>query len=221
VSDDPKRIVERGYDAMADTFEDWAGRNEGWDHDKRISDFLELLPERPDVLELGCGAAAASTRMLAARARLIGIDISAEQIRRARERLPQAEFIHADMSKLELDEGSFDAVVSLYVFNHLPREDVPPLLRRIARWLRPGGYFLGTFSAREEDDREPWIGEWLGVEMFFDGEPMEVVLGHVRSAGLEVEYAEVETFFEPEPAPGEARFLWVRARKPSAPPSNS
>lgn len=214
MSDDPKRLVAEGYDTMADRFALWQKEVRGSTRAERVDELLERLPERPDVLELGSGAGVASTRLLAARGRLVGVDISAEQIRRARERVPRAEFICADFAAVSFEEESYDAVVSLYVFNHVPRQDLPPLLGRIAGWLRPGGYLLATFSARDEDDGEPWIGEWLGVEMFFDGEPVEVVLEHVRNAGLEVEASDVETMTEPDH--GEARFLWVLARRPAS-----
>jgi cyclopropane fatty-acyl-phospholipid synthase-like methyltransferase len=212
VTQNPKRIVAAGYDAMADRFAAWQKGVRGSTRAKRVAELLELLPDRPDVLELGCGAGVASTRLLAERGRLVGVDISAEQLRRARERIPQAEFLEADLATVEFADGSFDAVVSFYVFNHVPRADVRPLLERIARWLRPGGFLLATFAAPSVDDGEPWVGEWLGVEMFFDGERAEAVLGHVRAAGLEVERGEVETMLEPDH--GEASFLWVLARCP-------
>lgn len=212
MSTDPKQIVATGYDAIADRFADWQAQIVGSTRDERVAALLAALPGSADVLELGCGAGVDSTLLLADRARLLGVDISSEQIRRARRQVQNAEFICADLSDVEFADASFDAVVSIYVFNHLPRADVPPLLKRIARWLRPRGALLATFSARGEDD-EPWVGEWLGVEMFFDGEPTDVVLGHVRAAGLAVEQSDVERIVEPDH--GEGRFFWVLARKPA------
>ena len=34
----------------------------------------------------------------------------------------RARFVHADLTTLELDEGSVDAVASFYALNHVPRE---------------------------------------------------------------------------------------------------
>jgi len=203
----PQDVVARGYDAGADAFRDWQLRIQWSRRLERIDELLAVLPAQPDVLELGSGAGVRSTRVLAERANVTGIDISAEQVRRARNRVPAARFVRADFTQIELEHASFDAVVSMYVFNHVPREELGPLLGRIAVWLRPGGYLLASFGA---SDLPGWYGTWLdGVETFFSGYEPEITLGLVRSAGFEVVRTDLETIREPE---GEATFLWIFAR---------
>lgn len=206
--DDVKRVIETGYDAMADRFVAWQREIEGSTRIERVEALIALLPEQPDILELGVGAGVRSTRLLAERGRLTGVDISAEQLRRARKRLPGVTFVHADFTELELEPESFDAVVAAYVLNHLPQEELEPLARRIAGWLRPGGYLLATFAT---NDNPGWTGEWLGVEMFFAGFPPEENRRLVERAGLQVLLDEIEISIEPD---GEARFQWLLARKP-------
>jgi SAM-dependent methyltransferase len=204
----PQDVVARGYDAGAERFAAWQKQIVGSTRLERLEELLALLRERPDVLELGAGAGVRSTRILAERAELFGVDISAEQVRRARERVPTARFLQADFTQLELEPASFDAVVAFYVFNHVPREELGPLLGRIATWLRPGGYLLATFGA---SDLPAWQGEWLGgVETFFSGYEPEVTLGLVRDSGLELVRDDLETIEEPE---GPATFLWVLASR--------
>jgi SAM-dependent methyltransferase len=206
----PQDVVARGYDAGADSFAAWQSQITDWNPLERLEELLALLPGRPDVLELGSGAGVESTRVLAERSCLTGIDISAEQVRRARARVPGARFLHADLTAVELEPTSFDAVVSFYVFNHVPREELGPLLGRIERWLRPGGFLLASFGA---SDLPGWYGEWLdGVETFFSGYEPDVTLQFVRASGLEILRDELETIREPE---GDATFLWVLARKPA------
>lgn len=213
MSDEARRLVERGYDRMADRFDEWRHGIEGSPEIERVGDLIARLPKRPDVLELGSGAGVAPTRLLAERGRLTGVDISAEQVRRAREGCPQARFIHADFTKVAFEEQSFDAVVSLYVFNHVPRADVRPLLGKIAGWLRPGGYLLATFGISGGESVE---ADWLGVPMFFASHTEEENRELLRSAGLEIERDEVVPIMEPED--GEARFQWVLAAlRPSSP----
>lgn len=206
--DDVKCVIETGYDAMADRFVAWQREIEGSTRIERVEALIALLPEQPDILELGVGAGVRSTRLLAERGRLTGVDISAEQLRRARKRLPGVTFVHADFTELELEPESFDAVVAAYVLNHLPQEELEPLARRIAGWLRPGGYLLATFAT---NDNPGWTGEWLGVEMFFAGFPPEENRRLVERAGLQVLLDEIEISIEPD---GEARFQWLLARKP-------
>jgi SAM-dependent methyltransferase len=129
-----------------------------------------------------------------------------EQVERARAAIPGAEFVCADFTELELPAGSFDAVCSFYVLNHVPRELLAPLLASIHRWLVPGGWFLSAFGA---SDLPGWTGEWLGADTFFSGFPPEINSQLLRDAEFAVERDEVVSFEEPE---GPVQFQWVLAR---------
>jgi ubiquinone/menaquinone biosynthesis C-methylase UbiE len=89
-------------------------------------------------------------RALAGRQRVTGVDISKEQIRRAEANVPAATFILGDIMSLVYPESHWDAVVAYYTLFHLPREEHPELLRRISRWLKPGGYLLATVTTTAE-----------------------------------------------------------------------
>ncbi len=209
MSDRPQDVVARGYDAAADAFAAWQKQIAGSTRLERLEELLTLLPAQAEVLELGSGAGVRSTRLLAERTRLLGVDISAEHVRRARKRVPEARFEQADLTSVSFEQGSFDAVVAFYVFNHVPREDLAQVLRRIAGWLRPGGRLLANFGA---SDVPAWRGEWVGgVETFFSGYEPDVTLGLVRGAGFDIVTEGLETIQEPE---GRATFLWVHAQVP-------
>jgi SAM-dependent methyltransferase len=60
--------------------------------------------------------------------------------------------------------ASFDAVVSFYAIFHIPRVEHGALFRRIASWLRPGGYLLASVGRTDNDD---YTEEFFGVEMFW------------------------------------------------------
>ena len=205
MSEDPKRIVESGYDAIADRFGAWRAGITGSPDEEWLSDLLAKLPEQAAILELGCGQGLAARRIVDAGHRYTGVDISAEQLRHARALVPGAEFRHADLMEIAFDSESVAAVVSLYVFGHLPRAELPTLLERIARGLRPDGYLLATFG---RSGAEGVQDDWLGVPMFFGSYTDDETLALVAVAGLEVERAEVVPIVEPE---GPASFLWVLA----------
>jgi predicted TPR repeat methyltransferase len=208
---DPKTIVERGYDAIADRFAAWQAQISDETRLRQLDDLVGRLPEHPDVLELGVGAGVESSRILAQRGRLTGVDLSREQLRRARERLPGATLIHGDFTTVELPSEGFDAVVSFYVLNNLPQEELGPLLKRVAGWLRPGGWFLASLPTT---DNPGWRGEWLGTEMYFASCDPETNRRLTEEAGLAIVRDELETMVEPE---GEVRWHWLLARLPSRP----
>lgn len=205
---DPRtQLVARGYDAIGETFAEWRERIVGDPRDEWANELVARLRPRARVLELGCGAGSPETRRLAELFELTGVDISPRQVERARAAIPGAEFVCADFTELELPPGSFDAVVSFYVFNHVPRELLAPLLGGIHTWLAAGGWLLAAFG---QSDNPGWTGVFLGAETFFASFPPEVNSRLVREAGFAIERDEVVEFQEPE---GPARFQWVLASR--------
>jgi len=167
------------------------------------------LPEGARVLELGCGSDNLTTRRLAERFVVTGVDISARQIKLARQHVPSARFIHADMTTFDLPAASFDAVVSFYAISHVPREEHPPLLRAVARWLRPGGVFVATMGAGPSEGEVE--EDWLGAPMYFSHYDAETNRHLVQEAGMRIERASVEITDENG---AQIPFLWIVARKP-------
>src|SRR6266536_5176883 len=111
VARDPKEIVARGYDAIALRYAEWAGCVDSPALDW-LRDLDGRLADGADVLELGCGRGVPGTRELARRHRVTGLDILAAQIELARHHVPEASFMHADATELEIAPASFDAVVA-------------------------------------------------------------------------------------------------------------
>ncbi|WP_433894601.1 class I SAM-dependent methyltransferase [Streptomyces sp. CA-111067] len=201
---DPKDVVRRGYDLLAGQYERAYGA------ETKYGDWIEeLLGRLPaaggDVLDVGCGNGIPLARSLSAAGhRVTGVDISDVQVRRAQELVPAGEFIRADVTTLTFPEASFDAVTSLYALIHIPVEEQPALLGRIASWLRPGGWLLATTGHRA------WTGtddNWLdgGATMWWSHADAATNRGWLEVAGLDVTHEE----FVPEGDSGHVLF-WAR-----------
>jgi ubiquinone/menaquinone biosynthesis C-methylase UbiE len=105
---------------------------------------LHVSPQPERALDIGTGTGALA--LLLARefpqARVRGVDISEQMIRRARDRVgldPEGRiaFRVGDASALPWDDDSFDLVAQL---------NMPPFFKEIARVLRPGGYAVNASS---------------------------------------------------------------------------
>ncbi|KAI0521328.1 S-adenosyl-L-methionine-dependent methyltransferase [Xylaria bambusicola] len=224
----PENIKERlkaSYDAVASKYNEWT-----LPHSKKrmeyLSKALEYLnlpaePEKnPAFLELGCGCGLPVTQKLLEThpsARVIANDLSTTQISIARENLitnpedevaQRLELIPGDMSALTFPNESLDLVVAFYSIIHLPRTEQTALLERITKWLKPGGYFVANFSAKESENavREQWLDDkdW----MFWSGWGQEKTLEAMKKAGFEVLVAKVET-----DAVDGVSFLWTVAKR--------
>ena len=205
---DPRvELVGRGYDVIGERFARWRDEIIGDPRRAWEDDLVSRLPDGARVLELGCGAGVPDTQRLAARFEVTGVDVSVEQVRRARAAVPEAEFVQADFTALELEPASFDAVLSYYAFNHVPRELLAPTFARIHGWLVEGGLLMTALGV---GDTEAWTGEWLGAPTFFSSYPRETNTHLVREAGFDILRDELVTFREPE---GDATFQWVLAQK--------
>jgi SAM-dependent methyltransferase len=107
-------------------------------------------------LDLGCGVGRFSRALAARFGQVLGVDVSAGMIRKARELHPRAnypnlEFEAGDGVRLPVPDGSQDFVFSYEVFQHMPSEDViRSNLREIARALRSDG--LGLVHIKTESD---------------------------------------------------------------------
>jgi len=211
MSADPQKIIESGYDAVAERY--LATFAEDVPDDPRVrfvGELADYLPDGARVLELGCGAGVPATALLSQRFDVLGVDISGGQLALAAQRVPAATFRKADMTALELPEASFDAVTAFYSFIHIPRAEQLPLLAKIARWLRPGGLLLASFGrGGSADEVEPW----LGVPMFFASHDPATNLGHLAEAGFA---ALVDETVRIETPLGSETWQWVLARSEGA-----
>jgi len=202
---DPKSIVRRGYDLVSRAY-----RADDAD-DGQYGDWLDLLEKRVSagspVLDLGCGCGIPVARRLAQHYAVTGVDLSPVQIERARELVPNARFICADMATLSFPDETFAAITCLFALIHVPVAEQPAILRDVRRWLRRGGIFLATVG------HEAWTGlerDWLGVEggdMWWSHADASTYRRWFYEAGLKVE---LETFV-PEGTGGHT--LLVAARQ--------
>jgi cyclopropane fatty-acyl-phospholipid synthase-like methyltransferase len=207
VTDPRTELVGRGYDKIGERFAEWRDQIVGDPRREWEEELVSRLQDGARVLELGCGAGVPDTQRLAGRFQVTGVDVSADQVRRAQAAVLEATFIEADFTALELEPESIDAVVSFYAFNHVPRELLAPTFARIHRWLVPRGLLM---TALGTSDTEAWTGDFLGAPTFFSSFPPEVNTRLVRDAGFEILRDELVTFREPD---GDATFQWILAMR--------
>ncbi|WP_115864032.1 class I SAM-dependent methyltransferase [Halorussus litoreus] len=158
---DQKRAVQDGYDELADEYDSRRSDDPAF-----LDEFRERLPADARVLDAGCGAGRPVAASLTADSDLdlVGLDISREQVRLAREHAPRGRFAQADLAHLPLADDAVDGVAAYHSVIHVPSDEHPDAAREFARVLRPGGHLLMTVgSARWEGANDDWLD--TGVEM--------------------------------------------------------
>jgi ubiquinone/menaquinone biosynthesis C-methylase UbiE len=98
------------------------------------------------VLSLGCGLGDYDLAVARDVQHLVALDLSEVAVSEAKRRasrsgIENVEFLVANVQQLDLPPASFDAIYALGTLHHLNGDDRRWLLRRIAVWLRPDGWF--------------------------------------------------------------------------------
>lgn len=122
------------YDTRADDYADMVASTEV---DEHLVAFMDELPSGGHVLDLGCGPGHAAATMTAA-----GFDVDAWDASEGMVRLA------ADTSGVRIERRDFDSLDAVDAYDgifanfsllHARKAEMPDLLGRIARALRPGG----------------------------------------------------------------------------------
>jgi len=203
---DPKHVVEQGYDQVADKYAHLEDGTE-WPRMRWVRKMLSYLSPGSSVLDLGCGSGVPADVEISKEHLVTGVDISIAQVSLAQQNIPKGIFIHGDAGTVEFQASSFDAVVSFYTLEHIPRGEHEVILQRIYQWLKPGGMLLISMEA---GDDEGFFGEWLGVPMYmscFDPATMDQL---VQGSGFELLESSIENQVEQN---HEIPFHWIFARK--------
>jgi len=107
-----------------------------------------------DVLEVSSGRGGGANFVSRAYQprRMVGVDLSPENVRLARTRAarPGIEFVVGNAEQLDLPDQSFDAVINIEA-SHL-YDDRNRFFAEVLRVLRPGGYFCYTDGCWADDD---------------------------------------------------------------------
>lgn len=138
----PPTGIEAGYTIWADTYDPPSED----DYDPIIQNeqpvVRQLMDDLPDgpILDAGCGTGRHTAYLVAAGRDVTGCDVVAAMLEKARAKLPDVEFLEAELTALPYADGAFAGVVCGLTYSHL--EDLGPATRELARVLRPDGRLI-------------------------------------------------------------------------------
>ncbi|MFI8206584.1 class I SAM-dependent methyltransferase [Streptomyces sp. NPDC085937] len=179
-------------------------------HRASLNWLLERLSPGSSVLDVGSGTGRPTAAALAgAGHRVLGVDVSPVMVETAARQVPEAEFRRADVRRMPLPEGSYDAVCVYFALLQMNRAEQTELVRRLAAAVRPGGLLV---LATVPLDVEEFDGVFMGRPVRVTSFAAQDVTALVREAGLTVEWEESTMFTpsHPEARPEPHLFLHCR-----------
>jgi demethylmenaquinone methyltransferase/2-methoxy-6-polyprenyl-1,4-benzoquinol methylase len=153
---------------------------------RRIAALVAEMPVGGDVLEIACGTGLWTEALARAAGTLTAIDAAPETLEIARERVPAAEFLVADVFDWRPGRR-FDVVFFSAWLSHVPAERFAEFWRSVADLLAPGGRVLFIDEHVDEAGKEAYLaGRDEVVERTLnDGTTFRVIKNFVEPAELE------------------------------------
>ena len=166
------------------------------------------------VADVGCGPGHVTAYLCERGVDAFGIDLSPAMVRLARSDHPGLRFEVGSMTDPQfadsyLADSSLAGLLAWYSLIHVPDDEVPAVLGRFHRALRPGGVLLLGFHVGDEHrlKTEGYGGHPMRV--FVHKRPVERIAAWLRAAGLAVE---AELILGPDET---APHAMVLARRPA------
>ncbi len=151
---------------------DWSAKQYLKFEDQRTRPARDLLAQVPlaearNIFDLGCGPGN-STQLLCERypqADVTGVDSSPDMLRQARERLPQCQFVEADLSQWSAPADA-DLLYSNATFQWVP--DHLAVMLRLLQGLKPGGVLAVQMPDNLDEPSHVWMREVAHEKPFAD-----------------------------------------------------
>jgi SAM-dependent methyltransferase len=186
----------------------------------KVEHLRPLLPASGTAVEVGAGSGRLLIRLGLERPyKLIAVDYAPYAIRAVSENLKRAglegEAIMADAQKLPFEDGSVDVVLSGGLLEHF-REPLP-ILREMARVLRPGGLFYADIVPRKvslyrwAERRRMQHDEHMAEGIYESALPKSAWARLVREAGLTGVRIVSAGVYPPYTFVGHERLVWKYA----------
>lgn len=204
--------VRESYDSAAEAYaEHLATELERKPLDRHLLNrFAEETRGKGLVADLGCGPGHVTRYLHEQGVTVVGIDLSPEMIRVARQLHPAVDFEVGDMGRLDLPDASLAGVLAFYAIVHFEAPQLGAILSEIRRVLSPGGVALVSFHI---GDQVVHLDDLFGaaVSLDFRFHDPGTVVEALRAAGLDViEHVEREPY-EGAEYPSRRCYLLARA----------
>ena len=184
--EDNNLISVKTYDYFAHVYEQWFMNITPYT--ERVDEFCSYLPSsKARILDLGCGPGNYSKYLYDIKGfrNVLGIDLSKEMIKRAKNNVPLANFQQDDIRKFKLPPVSFYGVIASFCVPYLSYHETDKLISDIKKVLKPSGvlYISCMEGTRSGFEQTSFSGE-MAVYIYYYTE--DFLVASLEERGFQV-----------------------------------
>ena len=189
------------FDLWAKNYEESIAEHKGYPFEGYY-DVLKLVyslinkPENKAILDIGIGTGFLTKELYNKGAKITGLDFSGEMVKKAKERMPKAEFYIQDMKKGipdKLQNNKFDYIISSYAIHHISKQEKLDLVNELKSVLNENGVIIFADVAFQKHDdlikcKEESGDMWDNSEYYI---VLEDIFTDLLGYGFNVKYTQV------------------------------
>lgn len=149
------------------------------------------------ICDMGCGPGQIARFLKDGGAEALGVDLSEGMVAAARRLNPDIAFQPGNMLSLNVPDSSWGGIAAFYSIIHVPRPQLPEVMREFFRVLRPAGMLLVAFHVGDETIHlDNWWEKPVSLDFNFL-QPADI-RQQMEQAGFRIEDVIVRAPYAPE-----------------------
>ena len=161
--DDNTDITIESYDK---TVKDYVRLVDSLYPQKESKKFISLIKENSLILDLGCGPGRDSKIFSNKGYKVIGVDLSKEMIKVAKQRVKTANFKVMDLRNMSFKDNYFDAIWANAIFMHISKKEISQAIKETLRILKKDGILYISIKEGKGEELLP-DKRYGGVKKFW------------------------------------------------------
>ena len=149
-----------------------------------------------NILDIGFGTGILAKKLYDDGYNIYGIDFSNEMLKKAKQKMPNAELLHFDFTDglpKEFEQKKFDVILSTYAIHHIDDEAKKSYILKLLKSLNPKGILIfGDVAFETEKDmeaaRKKDYEKWDDEEYYLIAERFNLWFPHLKTDFIKISY---------------------------------
>jgi SAM-dependent methyltransferase len=208
----PQKNIIECYDKTAKNYADkFMGELSHKEFDRTLlTAFASVNRNKGKIIDLGCGPGQTTKYLADCGCKdVLGVDLSPEMVKVAKEINPQLNFETADMLNLSYPDKTFGAALAFYSIVHFDDAQISMAFREIKRVLVNNGHFLFSFHIGDNSiHRDEFLEQPVNVDFYFF-QPKKII-ELLAAAGFDLIDSLERQHYPDVEYPSKRAYIWAK-----------